>query len=100
MPFRLGKAIRLTDTLVGELSVTILDIIGRAALVEYRPFKTSFSVGYADEQARSTLKVARDRRVGDRHIDGFRGRTEWQGADPTDGCSAGDVNHCTDRTCS
>ena len=36
--FRLGKPIRLTDAFGVELSVTIIDIFGRAALVEYRPF--------------------------------------------------------------
>ena len=38
MSFRLGKPIRLTDAFGVELSVTIIDIFGRAALVEYRPF--------------------------------------------------------------
>ena len=36
--FRLGNSIKLTDAAGSELSVTIIDIIGRAALVEYRPF--------------------------------------------------------------
>ena len=36
--FRLGKAIRLTDAYGAELSVTFVDIVGRSALVEYRPF--------------------------------------------------------------
>ncbi len=36
VPFRLGKAMRLTDAYGAELSVTIIDIVGRAALVEYR----------------------------------------------------------------
>ena len=34
--FRLGKAMRLTDADGAELFVTIVDIIGRSALVEYR----------------------------------------------------------------
>lgn len=37
--FRLGKAMRLTDAYGAELSVTIVDIIGRSALLEYRPWK-------------------------------------------------------------
>ena len=36
--FRLGKPIRLTDAFGAELSVTIVDIVGRSSLVEYRPF--------------------------------------------------------------
>ena len=36
--FRLGKPLRLTDAFGVEVSVTIVDIIGRSALVEYRPF--------------------------------------------------------------
>ncbi len=36
--FRLGKPLRLTDAFGVEMSVTIVDIIGRSALVEYRPF--------------------------------------------------------------
>ncbi|MXY16077.1 MAG: transcriptional regulator [Acidobacteria bacterium] len=36
--FRLGTRLRLTDAFGVELSVTIVDIIGRSALVEYRPF--------------------------------------------------------------
>lgn len=36
--FRLGNPLRLTDAFGVELSVTIVDIIGRSALVEYRPF--------------------------------------------------------------
>jgi len=36
VPFRLGKPLRLTDAFGAELSVTIMDIIGRSALVEYR----------------------------------------------------------------
>ena len=39
VPFRPGKAIRLTDAHGGELSVTIVDILGRSALLEYRPFR-------------------------------------------------------------
>ena len=38
VPVRLGKPMRLTDAFGAELSVTIIDIVGRAALVEYRPF--------------------------------------------------------------
>ena len=36
--FRVGKAMRLTDAHGAELSVTIVDIIGRPTLLEYRPF--------------------------------------------------------------
>ncbi len=36
--FRLGKSIKLTDAAGSELSVTIIDIIGQSALVDYRPF--------------------------------------------------------------
>lgn len=39
VPFRLGKAMRLTDAYLAELSVTIVDIVGRSALLEYRPWK-------------------------------------------------------------
>ena len=39
VPFRLGKSMRLTDAFGAELSVTIIDIVGRAALVEYGSFK-------------------------------------------------------------
>ena len=39
VPFRLGKAMRLTDAYGAELSVTIVDIVGRSALLEYRPWK-------------------------------------------------------------
>ena len=39
VPFRLGKPIRLTDAYGVEMLATIIDIVGRAALVEYRPFK-------------------------------------------------------------
>ena len=35
--FRVGKPMRLTDAFGAELSVTIVDIIGSSALVEYRP---------------------------------------------------------------
>ena len=37
--FRPGKPMRLTDAFGAELSVTIVDITGTAALVEYRPFQ-------------------------------------------------------------
>ncbi len=36
--FRFGKSMRLTDVFGAELSVTIVDITGRSALVEYRSF--------------------------------------------------------------
>ena len=36
--FRLGKAIKLTDAFGSELLVTMIDITGRSALVEYRSF--------------------------------------------------------------
>ena len=39
VPFRLGKPMRLTDAHGAELSVTIVDILGRSALVEFQPFK-------------------------------------------------------------
>ena len=39
VPFRLGKPIRLTDSRGVDLSVTIVDIIGRSALVQYQPFQ-------------------------------------------------------------
>jgi len=39
VPFRPGRPLRLTDALGAELSVTIVDIIGRSALIEYRPFE-------------------------------------------------------------
>ena len=39
VPFRLGKALRLTDAHGAERSVTIVDIIGKSALIEYRPFE-------------------------------------------------------------
>ena len=38
--FRPGKPMRLTDAHGSELSVTIVDILGRSALIEYRPFET------------------------------------------------------------
>ncbi len=38
VPFRPGKPIRLTDAHGSELSITIVDILGRSALIEYRPF--------------------------------------------------------------
>ncbi|MCY4300345.1 MAG: putative DNA binding domain-containing protein [Aestuariivita sp.] len=37
--FRPGKPMRLTDAHGSELSVIIVDIIGRSALVEYQPFE-------------------------------------------------------------
>ena len=37
--FRLGKPMRLTDSVGAELSITVVDIIGRSALIEYRPFE-------------------------------------------------------------
>ena len=39
VPLRLGKPMRLTDAHGAELSVAIIDIIGKSALVEYRPFE-------------------------------------------------------------
>ena len=36
--FRLGKPLRLTDAFGVEMTVSIVDILGRSALVEYRPF--------------------------------------------------------------
>ena len=39
VPFRRGKAIRLTDAHGAELSATIVDIVGRSALLEYRPWE-------------------------------------------------------------
>ena len=36
--FQLGKPLRLTDAFGVDVSVTIVDIMGRSALVEYRPF--------------------------------------------------------------
>ncbi len=37
VPFRVGKPIRLTDAHGAELSVTIVDIVGRSSLLEYKP---------------------------------------------------------------
>ncbi len=37
--FRLGKPLRLTDAFGVEMSVTIVDVVGRSALVEYRSFQ-------------------------------------------------------------
>ena len=37
--FRPGKPMRLTDAHGSELSVTIVDILGRSALIEYGPFE-------------------------------------------------------------
>ena len=37
--FRLGKPMKLTDAFGSALSVTIMDITGRSALVEYRSYK-------------------------------------------------------------
>ena len=37
--FRLGKPMRLTDASGFELSVTIVDIIGRSSLLDYRPYE-------------------------------------------------------------
>ncbi len=39
VPFRPGKPMRLTDAHGSELSVTIVDILGRSALIEYEPFE-------------------------------------------------------------
>ena len=39
--FRPGRPMRLTDALGVELSVTIVEILGQSALVEYRPYETS-----------------------------------------------------------
>ena len=39
VPFRPGKPMRMTDAHGAELSVTIVDILGRSALIEYQPFK-------------------------------------------------------------
>ncbi|MCY4041628.1 MAG: putative DNA binding domain-containing protein [Gammaproteobacteria bacterium] len=36
VPFRVGKPIRLTDAHGAELSATIIDIVGRSSLLEYR----------------------------------------------------------------
>lgn len=40
VPFRPGKPLRVTDANGAEFSVTIVDILGRSSLVEYRPFET------------------------------------------------------------
>ena len=37
--FRLGRPMRLTDASGFELSVTIVDIIGRSSLMDYRPYE-------------------------------------------------------------
>ncbi len=37
--FRVGRPLRLTDAYGAELAVTIVDIVGRSALLEYRPFE-------------------------------------------------------------
>ncbi len=39
VPFRLGRPVRLTDARGAEISVAIVEIIGRSALVEYRTFQ-------------------------------------------------------------
>lgn len=39
--FRLGKPLRLTDAHGAELMVTIVDILGRSSLLEYRPLQQS-----------------------------------------------------------
>ena len=39
VPFRPGKAMRLTDARGAELSVSVVDILGRSALIEYRTFR-------------------------------------------------------------
>ena len=39
VPFRPGKPMRLTDAQGSQLSVIIVDILGRSALLEYRPFE-------------------------------------------------------------
>ncbi len=38
--FRLGKSLRLTDAFGIEMTVSIVDILGRSALVEYRPYRS------------------------------------------------------------
>ncbi|MCY4157099.1 MAG: putative DNA binding domain-containing protein [Gammaproteobacteria bacterium] len=38
VPFRIGKRMRLTDAFGAELSVTVVDILGRSSLIEYQPF--------------------------------------------------------------
>ena len=40
VPFRLGRPMRLTDARGTEFSVTIVDILGRSSLIEYRPFES------------------------------------------------------------
>ena len=35
--FRVGKPMRLTDAYGAELSVTVVDIIGKSSLLEYQP---------------------------------------------------------------
>lgn len=37
--FRLGKPMRLTDAFGAEMSVTIVDVFGQSALLEYKPFE-------------------------------------------------------------
>ncbi len=37
--FRLGRPMRLTDAFGVEMSVTIVDVFGRSALLEYKPFE-------------------------------------------------------------
>ena len=39
VPIRFGKTVRLTDADGAELSVTFVDIVGRSALLEYRPWE-------------------------------------------------------------
>ncbi len=39
VPFRPGKPMKLTDAHGAELSVSIVDILGRSALIEYRSFE-------------------------------------------------------------
>ncbi len=39
VPFRFGKPMRLTDAHGAELSVTVVDVLGQSALIEYRPFE-------------------------------------------------------------
>ncbi len=39
VPFRLGKSVRLTDAYGAESLVTIVDIVGRATLVEYQSLR-------------------------------------------------------------
>jgi len=38
VPFRLGKPLRLTDSFGTDLSAVIVDVSGKSALVEYRPY--------------------------------------------------------------